>query len=95
MKTSSLIASFLIGAAILAAPAVAKTSIVKGRQICEAAVKAQTPAPKSVRTDGDETRSYDTVAVFTLKVKNADDSSSKLICTVDRETAAPTIKPAS
>ena len=95
MKTSSLIASFLIGAAFLAAPAVAKTSITKGKQICEAAAKAQTPAPKSVRTDGDETRSYETVAVFTLRVTNADDSSSKLICTVDRETAAPTIKPAS
>lgn len=95
MKTSSLIAACLVGAAFLAAPAVAKTSITKGKQICEAAAKAQDPAPKSVRTDGDETRSYDATVVFTLKVTNADDSSSKLICTVDRETAAPTIKPAS
>jgi len=95
MKKSSLIAALVIGSAFLAAPAVAKTSITKGRQICETAVKAQDPAPKSVRTDGDETRSYDATTVFTLKVTNADNSSSKLICTVDRETAAPTIKPAS
>lgn len=94
MKTSSLVAALILGAAFAAAPAVAKTSITKGKQLCEAAAKAQTPAPKSVRTDSDATRVSDASLVYTLRVKNADDSSAKLSCTVDRETAAPTLAPA-
>jgi hypothetical protein len=91
MKTSSLVAALVLGAAFASAPAVAKTSITKGKQVCEAAAKAQTPAPKSVRTDADATRVSDASLVYTLRVKNADDSSAKLSCTVDRETNAPVI----
>jgi hypothetical protein len=47
-----------------------------------------------VRTDADQTRSDDNVVIFTLKVKNADNSSGKLSCSVDRETGQPTIRPA-
>lgn len=94
MKTSSLIGAFLIGAALTAAPAVAKTSVTKGKQICESALKAQEPAPKTVRTDADATRVSDASIVYTVRVKNADDSSSKVTCTVDRETAAHTLAPA-
>ena len=95
MKTSSLIAGLILGAAFAAAPAVAKTTLTKGKQICEAALKSQEPAPKSVRTDNDQTRVSDASLVYTLRVKNADDSSSKLTCTVDREAATHTIAPAS
>ena len=94
MRTSSLIAALLVGAAFAAAPAVAKTSVIKGKQICESAAKAQTPAPKAVRTVGDETRVTDSVLTYTLKVRNADDSSATVSCAVDRESAAPTLTPA-
>ena len=95
MKTSSLVAGLIFGTAFIATPAVAKTSITKGKQICESAVKALDPAPKSVRTDNDDTRVSDGSIVYTLRVKNADDSSSKLTCTVDREAATHTLAPAS
>jgi hypothetical protein len=95
MKTSSLVAGLILGTAFIATPAVAKTSITKGKQICESAVKAQDPTPKSVRTDNDDTRVSDGSIVYTLRVKNADDSSSKLTCTVDREAATHTLAPAS
>jgi siroheme synthase len=94
MKTSSLVALLVAGAAI-AAPAIAGTSISRGKSICEAAVKAQTPAPKSVRTDADKTRVNDTTLTYTLKVRNADDSAGALTCKVDRSTDAATVTPAS
>jgi len=95
MKTSSLILGLILGATFAAAPAVAKTSLNKGKQICEAAVKGQEPAPKSVRTDNDQTRVSDASLVYTLRVKNADDTSSKLVCTVDRAAETHSITPAS
>ena len=95
MKTTSLIAGLVLGAAFAAAPAVAKTSVTKGKQICETAVKGQDPAPKSVRTDNDATRVSDASLIYTLRVKNADDSSAKLTCTVDREAETHTIAAAS
>ncbi len=91
MKKSSLIALLVAGAAIAAAPAIAKTSLTKGKQLCETAAKAATPAPKSVRTDADATKVSDTTLTYTLNVRNADDSSGKLTCKVDRETSTATI----
>lgn len=91
MKTTSLVAGLILGAAFTAAPAVAKTSLTKGKQICEAAVKGQDPAPKLVRTDNDKTRVSDASLVYTLRVTNADDTSAKLTCTVDREAQTHTI----
>jgi hypothetical protein len=95
MKKAISAATFLLLSAAFAAPAIAKTSITKSHAVCEAAAKAQDPAPKSVRADKDQTRvSNDTVTV-TLRVKNADDTSAKLLCTVDRENSAPILKLAS
>lgn len=94
MKTSSLIAALVLGSAFAAAPALAKTSVTKGKQVCEAAVKAQSPAPKTVRTDRDATLVSDATLVYTLRVKNADDTSAKISCTIDRETSAPVLAPA-
>jgi hypothetical protein len=48
----------------------------------------QSPAPKSVRVDKDITKADNAAFVFTLRVKNADDSNSKVLCTVNRETSA-------
>lgn len=94
MKTSSLIVLLIAGAAI-AAPAIAGTSISRGKTICETAAKALTPAPKVVRTDGDKTKVNDTTLTFTLRVRNADDTSGSMTCKVDRATDAATITPAS
>lgn len=91
MKKSSLVALLIAGAAIAAAPAIAKTSLTKGKQLCEAAAKAATPAPKSVRTDNDATKVSDSTLTYTLNVKNADDSSAKVTCKVDRETDAASL----
>jgi hypothetical protein len=74
--------------AIAAAPAVAKTTLTKGKALCEAAAKAADPAPKSVRTDTDATKVSDATLTYKLKVKNADDSIANLTCTIDRETDA-------
>lgn len=92
MKKTSLIAILAVAAtAVTAGPAIAKTSLSKGKQICEAAAKAQTPAPKSVRTDSDATRVSDSTLTYVLRVKAADDTQGTLICTVDRQTDAPTL----
>ncbi len=95
MKSSSLIAILLAGAALTAAPALAKTSLSKGKQACEAAAKALTPAPKSVRTDDNSTRSNDATITYKLKIRNAADKAETLTCQVDRATDAATITPAS
>jgi len=93
MKTSSLFA-MVIAAATLSTPALAGTSLAKGKKVCETAAREQTPAPKSVRTDTDETRSTNDKIIFSLKVKKADDSVATVTCTVDRLTDAPTLSAA-
>lgn len=95
MKSSSLIALLVTGAALVAAPAIAGTSISKGKKVCEAAARAQTPAAKSVRVDDDKTRANNDALVYTLKVKNADGVVSTMTCQVDRATDATTLSPAS
>jgi hypothetical protein len=95
MKTVSVIAVLVTGVVLSAAPALAKTSVSKSTKICEDTAKAATPAPKSVRADADKLRSDDNTVTVSLKVKNADDTSAKFICTVDRETAQATLRPTS
>jgi siroheme synthase len=91
MKKSSLIALLVAAVAIGAAPAIAKTSLTKGKSLCEAAAKSATPAPKSVRTDNDATKVSDSTLTYTLRVKNADDSQATITCKVDRETDAASL----
>ena len=91
MISSSLIALLIAGTALVAAPAIAGTSVSKGKKVCETAARAQTPAPKSVRTDDDKTRSSNATLTYTLKVKNADDTVSTVTCTVDRTNDTPTL----
>lgn len=83
-----ILAAMAIG---LAGAAGAKTSLSHSQQICESAVKAQSPAPKSERVDDSMTRADDDTAVFTLNVRQADDSTSKVICSIDRKTSKPTL----
>jgi hypothetical protein len=97
MKRSSLIAVLAVAATAIAVsgPAIAKTSLTKGKQLCEAAAKAQTPAPKSVRTDNDATRVNDSTLTYTLRIRSADDVQGVLTCKVDRESDTPTLTSAS
>ena len=97
MKRSSLIAVLAVAAAAVAVsgPALAKTSLSKGKQLCEAAAKAQTPAPKSVRTDNDATRVGDATLTYTLRVRTAEDAQAALSCKVDRASDTATLTPAS
>ncbi len=90
MKLSSLIVLLAVSAA-LASPALAKTTLSKGEKLCETAAKAQTPAPKTVRTDADQTKVSDAVLTYKLKIGNADDTNATLICKVDRATDTPTL----
>jgi hypothetical protein len=86
MKIKSL--PVLLAAALLMAapPAFAKIALSKGEKLCETAAKAQTPAPQSVRADSDQTLANDQTATYLLRVKQADGTSAKLSCTVNRET---------
>ena len=95
MKLSISATSLLLAAIFAASPAVAKTPLLKGQQACVTLAKAQTPAPKAVRADTKNTLASDATLTVTLKVKNADDSSSLVKCTVDRETSVATLVPKS
>lgn len=97
MKRSSLIAVLAVAATAVAVtgPALAKTSLAKGKQLCEAAAKAQTPPPKSVRTDNDATRVGDATLTYTLRVRTAEDAQAALTCKVDRASDTATLSPAS
>jgi hypothetical protein len=93
-RVSSLI---LLSAAsiLLAAPALAKISVQSGENLCRAEIAKQDPALKSVKADKDSTKATGAAFVFLFKVKNADDTSAKLLCTVDRGTeTVSSVKPA-
>ncbi len=94
MKTVSVIAALAAGVMLSAAPALAKTSVSKSAKICEDTAKAASPAPKSVRSEDSKITSNDASVTVPLRVKNADNSSAQLVCTVDRETAKATLAPA-
>jgi hypothetical protein len=79
----------------LASPALAKTSIQKGETLCKAEIAKQTPAPKSVRVDKEGVKASADTFVYTVRIKNADDSAGKLFCTVDRGSEAVSIAVAS
>jgi uncharacterized protein YdeI (BOF family) len=74
-------------AAAVVGPAFAKTSLTHGQEICESAVKAQTPAPKSTNVDDSQTRADNDTVVFTINIRKADDSAGRV-------TSKPTITPA-
>jgi hypothetical protein len=93
-RVSSLI---LLSAAsiLLAAPALAKISVQSGENLCKSEISKDT-ALKSVKADKDSTKATGAAFVYLFKVKNADDSSARLLCTVDRSTeTVSSVKPAS
>ena len=88
-RVSSLI---LMAAAAMAfaSPALAKADLNKGVSLCKAELSKQTPTLKSMRTDKEHVRSFGSTFVYTFQVKNADDSSATLLCTVDRDASTVT-----
>jgi hypothetical protein len=93
-RVSSLILLSALSIA-LAAPALAKISVQSGENLCKAEISKQDPGLKSVKVDKDSTKASGGAFVFLFKVKNADDSSAKLLCTVDRGTeTVSSVKPA-
>ena len=93
-RASSLIILSALAIA-LASPALAKASIQKGETLCKAEVAKQDPAPKSVRVDTDGVKASNNSFVYTVRVKNADDSAGKLFCTVNRDAETVSIAAAS
>ena len=90
-RLSSLIvltaATLAMATPALAPPALAKTSIAAAENLCKAEVKKQ-HSPKSVRVDKEETKATNAAFVYIVKIKGADDTNSKVRCTVDRESNA-------
>ena len=78
----------------LASPAFAKISVQGGENLCKAEI-AKDATLKSAKADKDATKATGAAFVFSFKVKNADDSAGKLLCTVDRNTeTVSSVKPA-
>ena len=72
----------------LSSPALAKgATVLQGESLCKAEVQKQ-QAPKSVRIDKDATRATTVALIYTLRIKGADDATSKVRCTVDRDSRA-------
>ena len=89
-RISSLV--LLSAAAIaLASPALAKTTLQKGHNVCKEELSKAQPAYKSVRIDKEGAKVNGDTFTFDVRVKNADDSAAKLQCTVDRESLAVTV----
>ena len=92
-RLSSLIV-LTVAALAAASPALAKISVQSGENLCKTEI-SKDAALKSVKADKDSTKATAAAFVFLFKVKNADDSSSKLLCTVDRGTeTVSSVKPA-
>lgn len=84
-RLSSLI--ILSAAAVaLASPALAKISVQGAETLCKNHLSGQEPAPKSVKVDKESTRANGDTFSYLFKIKNADDSTVKVECTVDRGT---------
>ncbi len=77
----------------LASPALAKTTIQKGEHLCKAELAKAEPAYKSVRVDKEGAKASNDVFVFDVKVRHADNSASKVLCTVDRQASTALISP--
>lgn len=84
-RLSSLV--LLSAAAIaLAAPAFAKMSVQSAESLCKSEISKQQPDAKSVKVDKASTKATGASFIYTFKVKDAADVTSKQVCTVDRST---------
>lgn len=80
----------------LASPALAKISVQGAEKLCKTEISKQHADAQSVKVDKESTRAAGNTFTYLFKVKQADNSTVKLNCTVDRTTDSVTgIKPAS
>ena len=84
-RLSSLVVLSAVAVAF-ASPALAKISVQGAENLCKTEISTKHPDAKSVKVDKDSTKASGGSFVYTFKVKQADDSSVKLACTVDRST---------
>lgn len=77
----------------LSSPAFAKITIQKGENLCKAELAKTSPAYKSVRVDKEGARASNSIFIFEVKVRHADNSADKVLCTVDREANTAAITP--
>jgi hypothetical protein len=88
------VVAFLSAACLIAAsPAIAKVSVSRAHQICEAAAQVLRPVPKSARADKNMTQSSEETIIVKLSVWKADGGLTEVTCTVNRETTMATLKP--
>ncbi len=79
----------------LASPALAKISVQSAEKLCKTEIGKQHEGAQSVKVDKESTRASNSSFTYLFKVKQADDSTVKLYCTVDRSTdSVSEIKPA-
>ncbi len=92
-RLSSLI--ILSAAAIaLASPALAKISVTGAEKLCKEHLSSQEPAPSSVKADKEATRATGSSFTYLFKVK-VGETTTKMLCTVDRDSETVTsVKPA-
>lgn len=80
----------------LASPALAKISVQGAEKLCKTEITNQNAGAQSVKVDKESTRASGNTFTYLFKVKQADNSTVKLNCTVDRTTDSVTsITPAS
>jgi hypothetical protein len=77
----------------LSSPALAKTTIQKGENLCKAELAKTSPAYKSVRVDKEGARASNDMFVFEVKVRHADNTTGKVSCVVDREAQTASVTP--
>lgn len=88
MTRLSSLAILAAAAVAFSGPALAKVSVQSAEVLCKNEVTKQQPTAKSVKADKEATRATSSTFTYLLKVKNADDTTTKLYCTVDRATEA-------
>jgi len=85
-----------LAAIALASPALAKISIQGGENLCKSEITRQNAGATSVKADKDATRATNSAFTYLFKVKQADNTTAKLTCTVNRSSDTITaITPAS
>jgi len=68
----------------LAAPAFAKITVQSAEGLCKTEIRKKQADLQFLKVDKDLPRATGAAFIYTFKIKNADDTPGKLVCTVDR-----------
>lgn len=94
MKINTLAAIAVTGLSLgllAGAPALAVTSLSKGKTLCEAATAEKFADAADINVDKDDTRSTEVMIWYTMLVKGQDGVTKKVRCTVDRDSGKATV----